>query len=117
MLIIILSFTINSNYMLNLKLKYSKINWDVTVNRKVGNRNDDDKDSECPHMYPSLWWLYKKLHLCGNFGANVWKQFKSVWVGGCHTLAAGLFRLSQLTVLLFTSRVSHSVHAVCLAST
>jgi hypothetical protein len=176
-----MSFTINSPYMLKLKLKHSMINWDDEISQKQvdclrwGTSTKKPRDGQnlttklqmagleaqlkqlevslnhgkltftsdewerfgIPQTmdsletigvgdfievssgevvkyfsacgctkYPSLWWMYQKLHLFGSAGAKCWKQFKVMWPIGCHTLAAVLFRLQQLTVLLFTSRVS-----------
>eukprot|EP00966_Prymnesium_polylepis_P194150 4501008-Prymnesium_polylepis.1 len=87
-LMVALVLTVNSTYMYDLKLKYAKINWEKEASR-----------------HPRLRNVYTTLHRFGKAGAKTWRLFTQAWYAGCHTSAAALFRVTQVVVLLFTTRV------------
>ena len=106
----VMTLTINSTYMFNLKLKYSKINWDVEVSK-----NTQDWSGKKVPLYPRLRAVRDFLHRRGKAGVNIWKQLKQFWYAACHTSAALFFRFAQITVLLFTAQVSFRIR-LCIAS-
>ena len=99
-----LTLTINSAYMFNIKLKYSKINWDLEVGKDQVKKDAEGKSVKSP-KYPKLRTVRNFLHQNGKAGISIWNQFKSLWYAGCHTTAALFFRFAQIIVLLFTAQV------------